>query len=250
MRKLSATIITLNEERNIGRCLDSLAGIVDEAVVVDSGSTDRTVEIAEGKGAKVFQHEWAGYSGQKNWANEKASNDLILSMDADEELSEQLRQSIIQALHGSGINFKFARKANYCGKWINHTGWYPDTKFRIFDRRNTKWEGRIHEVLVSSDPAPEMLNGDLLHYSYSSISEHVKQSDKFSHLSALSLLQSGKKPSFFKMILNPIIRFIKFYVTKFGFLDGRYGFIISVISAHEVFLKYAKHWQMHQDKKA
>lgn len=249
MRKLSATIITLNEQHNIGRCIDSLKGLVDEVIVVDSGSTDRTVEIAEGKGAKVFAKEWSGYSNQKNWANEQASNDLILSLDADEELSSELMSSIKNVLSDAGNSFKFARKANYCGVWINHTGWYPDTKFRIFNRTNTRWEGTIHESLKSSDSEPVHLKGDLLHYSYRSISEHVAQSDKFSHLSALALFQSGKKPSFFKMIVNPVVRFIKFYFTKLGFLDGKYGFIISVISAHEVFLKYAKHWQMKESRK-
>lgn len=249
MRKLSATIITLNEEHNIGRCIDSVNGLVDEVIVVDSGSIDRTVEIAQGKGAKVFEKEWSGYSGQKNWANEQASNDLILSLDADEELSPELLESIGEALTGNGNNFMFARKANYCGVWINHTGWYPDTKFRIFDRTKTRWEGTIHERLESSDSEPVHLKGDLLHYSYRSISEHVAQSDKFSHLSALVLLQSGKKPSFFKMMVNPVVRFFKFYITKLGFLDGKYGFIISVISAHEVFLKYAKHWQMKESRK-
>lgn len=249
MRKLSAIIITLNEEHNIGRCIDSLDGLVDEVVVVDSGSKDRTVEIAEGKGAKVLVKEWIGYSDQKNWANEQASNDLIFSLDADEELSKELFASIKNALHGDGNNFKFARKANYCGVWINHTGWYPDTKFRLFDRRKTLWEGTIHERLETSDSEPKQLNGDLLHYSYRSISEHVAQSDKFSHLAALVLLQSGKSPSFFKMIINPVVRFIKFYFSKLGFLDGKYGFIISVISAHEVFLKYAKHWQMNESRK-
>lgn len=249
MRKLSVTIITLNEEHNIGRCIDSVEGLADEVIIVDSGSTDRTVEIAEGKGAKVFAKEWSGYSDQKNWASEQASNDLILSLDADEELSDELFASIKKALNSAGNNFKFARKANYCGVWINHTGWYPDTKFRIFNRKNTQWNGSIHERLESSDAEPVHLIGDLLHYSYRTISEHVAQSDKFSHLSALVLLQSGKKPSFFKMMINPVVRFFKFYITKLGFLDGKYGFIISVISAHEVFLKYAKHWQMKESRK-
>lgn len=249
MRKLSVTIITLNEEHNIGRCIDSVEGLADEVIVVDSGSTDRTVEIAEGKGAKVFAKEWSGYSDQKNWANAQASNDLILSLDADEELSTELHASIIKALSSEENNFQFARKANYCGVWINYTGWYPDTKFRIFDRRKTKWEGTIHERLETTDSEPKQLKGDLLHYSYRSISEHVVQSDKFSQLSALALLQSGKSPSFFKMMINPLVRFIKFYITKLGFLDGKYGFIISVISAHEVFLKYAKHWQMKESRR-
>jgi glycosyltransferase involved in cell wall biosynthesis len=249
MRKLSATIITLNEEHNIGRCIDSLKGIVDEVIVVDSSSTDRTVEIAEGKGAKVLNKEWCGYSDQKNWANEQASNDLILSLDADEELSSELFESIKEALYSDCDNFKFARKANYCGVWISHTGWYPDTKFRIFDRRRTRWEGTIHERLESSGPEPLKLKGDLLHYSYRTISDHVDQSNKFSQLSALALLQSGQTPRVFKIIVNPVVRFIKFYFTKLGFLDGRYGFIISAISAYEVFLKYAKHWQMKKSRK-
>ena len=141
LRKLTATIITLNEERNIGRCIDSLQGIVDEIVVVDSASSDRTVEIAEGKGAKVFQHEWAGYSVKRTGQMIRPPNNLILSLDADEELSEELRQSIKQALQGQAANFQFARKANYCGQWINHTGWYPDTKFRIFDRTKNEVGG-------------------------------------------------------------------------------------------------------------
>ena len=249
MRKLSVTIITLNEEHNIGRCIDSLNGLADEIIVVDSGSKDRTGEIAEGKGAQVLTKEWSGYSNQKNWANEQATHDLILSMDADEELSSELHSSIEKALGGDENNFKFARKANYCGVWINHTGWYPDTKFRIFNRRKTRWEGPIHEYLVTTDSEPILLKGDLLHFSYRTVFEHVAQSNKFSNLSALALLQSGEAPSLFKMIINPIVRFIKFYITKLGFLDGKYGFIISAISAHEVFLKYAKHWQMNENVK-
>lgn len=245
MRHITAVIITKNEERNIGRCLDSLVGVVDQMLVVDSGSTDETTKICKEKGADVYTRTWQGYSDQKNWGNEQASHDWILSIDADEALSVELKESILAAKSVDRSNYSMARLANYCGQWIHHSGWYPDKKFRLFDRRETKWRGDIHETLNSEGNEPKLLHGDLLHYSYYSVEEHAAQANRFSSIAARSMYVNGKQPSLINVLFNPFFRFFKFYFLKRGFLDGFAGFTISSIAAYEVFLKYAKLWWLH-----
>jgi len=241
MRPFSAIIITLNEERNIARCLESLRDVADEVIVADSGSTDRTAEICNQMGATVVQMEWQGYSATKNAANLLARHDLILSLDADEALSPELIKSINEAKKGSGTAFRMARLTNYCGQWIHHTGWYPDVKLRLFDRREHRWEGLVHEVIVPHRPDALLLAGDIHHYSYYSVSEHVRQTDRFTSLGAQVLIDSGKEPSIVRTMFSPFWMFVRFYFIRLGFLDGRAGLIVSVISAYGSFLKHAKH---------
>ena len=242
MPSLSVVIITLNEEKNIARCLESLQGIADDIVVVDSGSTDRTEEICTSFGVRFFQKEWMGYSEQKNYANTLAAHDWIFSIDADESLSELLRQSILKIKANEGPdNYRICRLTNYCGKWVRHSGWYPDLKVRFFDRTQTKWEGHIHERLtVGDEKAIPVLEGDCYHYSYYTLEQHKKQADAFSSLSAEDLFARGKKVGAFKRGFAPLFKFFKIHILQAGFLDGSAGLDIARISAHAVYLKYRK----------
>jgi hypothetical protein len=242
VNKVSAVIITHNEERNIARCLASLRGVADEVVVVDSHSTDATQRICEEMGARCIQRAWDGYSPQRNFAVDAATHDWVLAIDADEELSDALRNSILKAkAEGGHLNFKFNRKTNYCGQWIHHSGWYPDTKFRLFDRRECRWEGLVHETLTQPKGGIRHLEGDLLHYSYSTIAEHCERTDRYATLGAQELLRLGKRPSFVRMVFSPVAKSLKFYVVNLGFLDGRYGLVIAWMSAKGTYLKYSRH---------
>jgi glycosyltransferase involved in cell wall biosynthesis len=241
---LSAVIITKNEEKNVAKCLKSLSGIADEIIVIDSFSTDNTQKICEGFGARFFQREWNGYSEAKNFGNKQAKNDWIISLDADEELSPELQNSIL-GLKKSGTKhlfYAFNRLTNYCGQWIRHGGWYPDTKVRLFDRKHAEWKGDfVHEKLVYADAIkPIKLSGDCHHYSFNSIAQHVAKENHYSTLAAEARLAKGKKYSLFKLLTSPGITFFRMYFLRLGFLDGAYGFIIAVISAHARFLRYAK----------
>ncbi len=242
MLPLSVVIITFNEEKNIARCLDSIQGIADDIVVVDSFSTDKTEEICKKYKVNFVQCKWQGYSLTKNFANQLAKNDWILSLDADEVLSDELKQSVLKVKkEGLLITAKFNRLTNYCGHWIKHCGWYPDVKVRMFDRRITLWEGTIHEELkFSEDISLVHLAGDCLHYSYYTIEQHYKQADKFTSIAAQDLFSQGKKASVLKLIVSPIIKFLRDYIFNLGFLDGSAGFTVCKISAYATFLKYKK----------
>ncbi|HEX8515383.1 MAG TPA: glycosyltransferase family 2 protein [Bacteroidia bacterium] len=241
MPQLSVVIITYNEEKNIARCLASVQGIADDIVVVDSFSTDQTETICRTYGVNFIRRNWEGYSATKNYANSQAKYNWILSLDADEALSAELKTSILKAKEQTvQLSFKFNRLTNYCGRFIKHCGWYPDTKVRMFDRRTAQWEGTIHEKLVIREGIPVHLKGDCLHYSYYTIEEHYRQSDKFSTLSAESLFAKGKNASFLKMIFSPAVKFISCYIFKLGILDGNAGFTVCKIMASSTFSKYAK----------
>ncbi len=241
MRKLSAVIITYNEARNIKRCITSLQDVADEIVVVDSFSTDATPSICKGMNVHFHQREWKGYSKQKNYGNGLASNDWILSIDADEALSEELKSAILsEKAVGKGFNYSFNRLTNYCGKWIHHSGWYPDTKVKMFNRTKDDWKGEVHEILTVEPNTVKKLKGDLLHYSYHSVSDHVKRSDVYSTLGAKELFEKGKNASLLKLLFNPWLKFNKMYFIKLGFLDGMAGFTIALITAYGTFLKYIK----------
>ena len=224
--KISAVIITYNEERNIGRCLESLAGIADEVVVLDSYSTDNTKTICEQYGAKFFQRPFDGYRRQKNAAMELAKNDWILSLDADEALSPELRVSIknlpdIPAFQGYFMN----RLTNYCGKWVRHTGWYPDRKMRLVHREKAQWGGaELHEKMeLASGEKAGFLKGDLLHYSYYTVEEHYQRARKYAGMSARIMREKGKKGAWWRVIVSPLAKFIRNFIVKRGFLDGRTG---------------------------
>lgn len=239
--KLTAAIITLNEEINIGRCIDSLLPIADEIIVLDSFSTDETVAICLEKGVRVEQREWMGYAASKNYLNGLATHNYIFSVDADEEVDEQLQESILKAKQ-QGLTGVYAvnRLTNYCGKWIRHSGWYPDVKPRIFQKNQAVWEGDfVHETLSSKgNEEPRLLVGHLLHYSYYSFEEHQLRADKYSLLTAQKMAAAGKKSSFLKPYLSAVGRFVSMYFIKRGFLDGRMGFKIAWISALSNNVKY------------
>ena len=250
--QISAIIITKNEERNIERCLQSLQGIVDEIVVVDTFSTDNTKAICEKYNVKFVQQEWLGYAEQKNFANSLSSNDIIFSIDADEALSSELQQSLLDLKSTDKQHFvcQVNRLTNYCGKWIYHCGWYPDKKIRVFNRNTVKWTGTIHETLVYQDNTDIIqLKGNLLHYSCYSVQEHINNVNKYSTLAVEEYFKKNKKQGVIVLVFKPIWRFISDYVFKGGFLDGFYGFVICNINAMAVFLKYAKLRELYKKQK-
>jgi len=245
MHKISAVVITFNEELKLKRCLDSLQSVSDEIVVVDSFSTDSTPDICrEYQTVRFFSNRFDGYGAQKNYGISKAENDLILSLDADEALSGELVHSILVLKNCTTICdvFIINRLNNYCGKWIRHGGWYPDKKLRLWNRTVGVWDLEpVHEkVVFKKNASVGTLIGDIQHFSYSTISEHINQMNKFTDLSAIQMKQKGKKSSLCGAIFRASWKFIHDYFLKRGFLDGRYGFIISVVSSFTTFVKYAK----------
>jgi len=243
MISLSVVIITFNEEKNILRCINSVKNFADEIVVVDSYSTDSTKDICLQHSVKFIQHKFEGYIEQKNFAILQAISNYILAIDADEALSPELEKSIIEVKNNWNFDgYYFNRLTNYCGKWIKHCGWYPDKKLRLFVRSKGMWAGNnphdrfeMHEGTTTS-----FLKGDLLHYSYYSIFQHIEQSIKFSEIAAKADYNNGRKVSFIGLIFKPSWKFIRNYFLKVGFLDGYYGFVICKISANASFLKYLK----------
>jgi glycosyltransferase involved in cell wall biosynthesis len=244
MLQLSVVLITFNEEKNIARCLESVQAIADEIVVVDSFSTDKTIDLCVAYGAKIIQNKFEGHIQQKNFALTQASFPYALSLDADEVLSVELQDSIRSAKKNwQFAAYKMNRLTNYCGVWIHHCGWYPDAKIRLFERSKGAWTGiNPHDKYELQDPKAKVgyLNGDILHYSYYSISGHIKQVDYFTEISARMLFERKKKASLVRLFISPAFRFFRDYVLKGGFLDGYYGFVICMISSHAVFLKYVK----------
>lgn len=240
--QLSAAIITFNEEQNIARCIRSLQSVADEVVVIDSLSSDRTVQIAEELGAIVYQQAFLGHIQQKNLAIEKCSFPFVISLDADEALTEELQQSILETkANWQGEGYSFNRLTNYCGKWIKTCGWYPDVKLRLFKKGAGEWQGtNPHDEFRLFESAPQHLKGDLLHYSFYTIDQHKKQIEFFTDVAAKSMFEKGKKGSYFKLIFSPFFKFVKSYFIKLGFLDGKYGFLISWYSAGAKFKKYRK----------
>lgn len=250
--KISAVIITYNEEQNIRRCLESVKDIADEIVVVDSYSTDRTETICREMGTVFVQHKFEGHIEQKNYALDQAGYDYILSLDADEALSDLLRASVLSVKNNwQGDGYSFNRLTSYCGKWIRRCGWYPDTKIRLWSKKMGRWGGtNPHDRLIVEDGSMiQHLKGDLLHYSYHSIRQQVEQINSFSELAAQAAYAKGKKSFFITdILLDPVFTFLKMYILQRGFLDGYYGFVISVNSSFGKFLKYIKLREMHKQK--
>jgi glycosyltransferase involved in cell wall biosynthesis len=243
MVKLSVVIITYNEERNIERCIQSVREIADEIVVVDSFSTDKTEQLCMQAGARFIRHAFEGYVEQKNFALAQSTCDHILSIDADELLSDKLKSSIAEVKKNWKHScYRMNRLNNYCGQWIRHCGWYPDRKIRLFEKGKGKWGGQNpHDKYIPDQPGDVgFLPGDLLHYSYRSIEEHIAQANKFSGIGAQSAYHNGARSGLLKIILKPVFKFFRDYILLLGFLDGYYGFVISRISAHATFLKYVK----------
>ncbi len=239
--RISATIVTLNEERNLPRALESLT-CVDEIVVIDSGSTDRTREIAARFGARVIEQSWLGYARQKDFAAANATHDWILAIDADESLSELL-QAEIMALRTSepaAAGFRFPRRAQYLGGWIHHSGWYPDAKVRLYDRRRGRWVGDyVHESVVIDGDAAD-LTGDLHHFTCASLEEHAGTMERYTTLAAEELRAQGRRSSALRVILSPPATFLKTYFLQQGFRDGHRGYLIAKMAARYVRLKHQK----------
>jgi glycosyltransferase involved in cell wall biosynthesis len=244
MIQLSAVIITFNEEKNIRRCLDSLKGIADDIVVVDSFSTDRTEKICMEKGVRFVQHGFDGHIEQKTWAITQAKFPYILSLDADEELSDELKKNILEAImKWEKDGYYMNRLNNYCGQWIRHCGWYPDRKLRLFDSRKGMWGGENpHDryEMTGGDKMTGFLKGDILHYSYYSVEEHYRQAEKFAGIASQAMHSKGMRTSAVMIYAKTVFKFFRNYIIKLGFLDGKYGFTISRIAAWETYLKYSK----------
>ncbi|NWJ52605.1 MAG: glycosyltransferase family 2 protein [Bacteroidetes bacterium] len=252
MTKISAVIITFNEEENIGRCIDSLKSIVDEIIVVDSRSTDNTASICKEKGAYLVETDWMGYSATKNYANSLAVYPYILSIDADEVLSETLQQSVLTVKKNPLFDaYYINRMTNYCGHWLKHL-WYPDKKVRLFQKEKAEWSGApVHEELIfKSKSRIGLLKGDLLHYSFPTIDKHFATSRKYSIIKAQQSLEKGEKVTFFKVLFAPISKFISEYLFKKGFMDGYYGFVACSVSAMAAFVKYIRLHELNRNTRS
>jgi glycosyltransferase involved in cell wall biosynthesis len=241
---LSAVIITLNEERNLERCLASLQGVADDILVVDSGSTDQTEAIARQGGAAFVFHAFEGYVLQKEWALRQAQGPWVLSLDADEALSDSLRASILawKQSQPQARGYTMNRLNYYCGHWQRRAGWYPDTKLRLVEQVHARWGGMDPHDKMELTPGSlvQHLQGDLLHYTYYTVEEHRLQSRKFALRSAKAYVDQGKRVGWAKPWINAGWRFVKDYFLRLGWMDGVRGWTICTITAHGVWLKYAE----------
>lgn len=239
MQKLSVIIITKNEEKNIERAINSVKEIADEVLVIDSGSTDRTVEIAKQLGAKTIFNEWRGFANQKNFGIYQASNDWVLVVDADEEVSPKLRKSIKAALTNHKFDaYEIARKTYYLGEFLEYT-WYPEWKLRLFRKDYVKFEGDLHEdVKFLRECKVGRLEGDLYHYSYRDLYHQYIKTINYAREMAEIYHKKGKKFKLYRLIFSPVFIFIKNYFVKLGFLDGKRGFLVAMSSFFYTFLKY------------
>jgi glycosyltransferase involved in cell wall biosynthesis len=246
--KITATIITLNEERNIARAMESLR-CCDQILVLDSGSVDRTVELAEKLGAKVVEDSWRGYANQKNLAAEYAGNDWILSLDADEALSEALEGEIwnLKKRGPAHDAYTMPRMAQYMGRWILHSGWYPDRKVRLYNRAKAKWVGDFVHESVKVQGSIGHLESNLLHFTCDSLSEHLRTLDRYTTLAAEELVSRKTKIGLSRLIFDPAWTFARSYFFQRGFLDGLEGLTIAHMAATYTFLKYAKARNMSPD---
>ena len=240
-QRISACVITLNEERNLSRALASLQPVADEIVVVDAGSVDRTHAIAAEHGARLLLREWTSYSEQKNFAASSASYDWILSLDADEELSSALQTSLLdwKIRKPQAAVYEVARRAWYLGKWIHHSGWYPDFQRRLYRRDAAKFAGTIHEALRFAD-RPGRLHGDLLHYTVQSFAEHEAKVERYTTLAARQMYAAGKRSWRAAVWLATPWSWLQNYFLRGGFLDGYRGALIAQMAARSVRLKYTK----------
>jgi glycosyltransferase involved in cell wall biosynthesis len=251
MPEISAIIITWNEEKHIGRCLESVRDLADEIVVVDSFSTDRTEEICRRYGARFIPHAFDGHIEQKNYALDQASNDHVLCLDADEELSAEMRESVGKVKHDwTHDAYLFNRLTWYCGRWIRHSTWYPSRKVRLADRRKVRWAGiNPHDSLELIQGASlRHLPGDLLHYSYETVAEHEEKVMRYAALASRAYYDAGRHSGPVKMVIHPAWRFLRDYIIELGFLDGKQGLTIARLSAKETYYKYKKIRELYRNK--
>ncbi|MGZ5278617.1 MAG: glycosyltransferase family 2 protein [Pseudobdellovibrionaceae bacterium] len=245
---ISLIVITLNEERNIERCIRSVP-FASDILVVDSKSQDQTRQIASSLGARVIEKSWSGYGPQKKFATEQATQDWILSLDADEVLSPELAKEIQDRF--SSLNpqtgYEMPRKSWHLGRWIRHGGWYPDYQLRLYHRQHSQWpEAQIHERVQARQI--ERFQAPLLHYVFLNLADQVETNNRYSSLLAEKDFNSGKKFSLFKLIVKPWTKFMETYFLKLGFLDGQAGFIISISAAYSIFLRWAKMAELQRKK--
>lgn len=247
---LSVIVITLNEERNIGDCLRSVAW-ADEIVVVDACSKDATAEVAKKFTGKVFIRTWEGYAAAKTFALEQTMHDWVLWLDADERVTPELKNEIQTLLQSGTVQYQayeVARKAFFLGKWIQHCGWYPGYVVRLFEKHAATFSAsRVHEKIDYHGPIGR-LQHDLLHYTDDNLFHYFAKFNRYTSLAATELSEKGRKFSFFDMLLRPPFVFVKMYIIRRGFLDGKHGFILSLLSAAYVFTKYAKVWEVQRVK--
>jgi glycosyltransferase involved in cell wall biosynthesis len=242
LRKITALIITFNEEARIAEAIAGLS-CCDEVIVVDSGSSDRTRRIAQGRGARVIDHAWEGYSKQKNFAATQATNDWILSIDADERLSIELANEITawkgdRCTHPSpAAAYSMPRRVFYLGRWINHSGWYPDRKIRLYNRRHCRWEGDFVHEAMKVDGTIGRFNRDLLHFPYRDWKDHNERIERYTDLAARAAHAGGTRGNLVKLAIAPPAAFLKSFVLHAGFLDGWRGLAIAYMGARYVFKK-------------
>lgn len=252
MERISAVIITQDEARNIGRCLESLRGVADEVIVVDSGSTDDTGPICRAFGARFVPHPWEGFSGQKNYADSLAQHPWILSIDADEALSDDLRTTLMD-LKKNGFAadtvYTMCRLNNYCGRWLRHGGWYPDEHVRLWRNGVARWDGVVHEQLQYVCPVRrQRLKGTLLHYTYYSVDEHVRRTAKYASLAGEKAFEQGRRCGMGAVVWKPVGTFLKNYLLKGGFRDGSMGFVSARVSAFYTLIKYTRLFEKSKSK--
>ena len=241
MPSLSATIIARNESDTVARAIRSLE-CADEVVVVDSGSTDDTVSLAQSLGARVVPHRWGGFAAQKNFAAAQARHDWILSLDADEELDPEAQQAVVHWKNSapSAAGYRWARRARYLGRWIRHSGWYPDYKLRLFDRRRGRWQGAyLHESVLVEGPV-ETLPGHILHYTCDSLEEHRQRIELYTDLAAREMLERDERVGALRRLLVAPWIFFETYFLRLGILDGRQGYLIARMAARYVAMKFEK----------
>ncbi|MCR9098555.1 MAG: glycosyltransferase family 2 protein [bacterium] len=246
--RISGVIITLNEARHIRACIQSMLPVVDEVVVVDSFSTDETPAICQELGVRFLQHPFEGHIEQKNYAMQQAKHDCVLSLDADERVSEAMAEAILTVKQNwAADGYAFNRLNNYCGHWLRYA-WYPDRKTRLWDRRRGQWGGtNPHDRVILPKGQVEHLGVDLLHYPYRNVLEHAEQLLKFADIDAKFKNAGGHRVSLFRdLILGPCFKFFKLYILKRGFLDGLYGFLYCCMAAGFNFLKYARLWELNR----
>lgn len=251
--QISAVIITLNEERKLARALESLAGVADEVLVVDSGSADRTREVAQTHEARLLSHAWEGYARQKNFAASQAKHPWVLSLDADEVLSPELAaelQKLKREGPGDAAGFSMPRLACYRGRWIGHSGWYPDPKLRLYDRRRGRWVGDYVHERVEVDGPVRPLFGDMYHFTCDSLEEHLRSLDRYTTLAAQESFARGEGWILPRLLVAPPWKFLETYLLRQGFRDGYQGLVIAAMAAYYVWRKYGKLWRMRLRGKA
>jgi glycosyltransferase involved in cell wall biosynthesis len=250
--KISATIITFNEAKNIAQAINSLS-FADEILIIDSESTDETIQIAESLGAKVISQKWLGFSKQKQFAVDNASNDWIFSLDADEVVSDELEEEILKLKNAQlptlSDAYKIPRLSFYMNRPIKHCGWYPDWQIRFFNRTKAKWKDVLIHESVEVAGKTGKLSSDIWHYSVENALHHHKMiGERYAPLAAKQMFERGKKTSPMKIATSGLTTFLQSYLLKLGFLDGLSGFVISTFAAHHAFLKHLLLYEM-QNKK-